>query len=190
MKSNTRTPPTQPKLEASTDLLFGVMSSCFAYFLWWTQVRPLLENADLLDREIVIQMQSNAVVEGTLLSIRKVNDFFRPSAGSKEMEDDVFSYDFRGFKATGKFLHPDNFSELHKRVGHITLREIRHGKVSWEMHRAVVAAATKYIEFAQFLQNEFFAQNETRKHHAADCERVVRRFLSEMEMAKEGEERA
>lgn len=111
-----RTSPTRAELEATADLLFGVMTSCFAYFLWWTRIRPLLESANLPNRGIVIALQSNTVVEGTLLSIRKINDFFRPSGGSNEKEDDVFSYDFHGFRGAGKFLHPDDFSELHKRV--------------------------------------------------------------------------
>ena len=163
------------------------MTSCFAYFLWWTQIRPILEGVELSNRDIVIVLQKNTVVEGTLLSIRKINDFFRPRGEANEKEDDVFSYDFHGFKGAGKFLQPDDFSELHKRVGHITLREIRHGKVSWEMHRAVVAAATKYIEFTKFLQSEFFATDEGRKQHAVDSERIILCFLSAMERAKEKE---
>jgi hypothetical protein len=184
-----RTSPTRAELEASTDLLFGAMTSCFAYFLWWTRIRPILESVELPNRDIVIALQKNTVVEGTLLSIRKINDFFRPLGESNEKEDDVFSYDFHGFKGAGKFLLPDDFSELHKRVGHLTLREIRHGKVSWEMHRAVVAAATKYIEFTKFLQSEFFATDEGRKRQTADGERIILNFLSAMERAKELEDR-
>jgi hypothetical protein len=182
-----RTLPTRAELEASTGLLFDVMTSCFAYFLWWSRIRPILETAELPNRDIVITLQNNTVVEGTLLSIRKINDFFRPPEESNEKEDDVFSYDFHGFKGAGKFLHPDDFPEFHKRVGHITLREIRHGKVSWEMHRAVVAAATKYIEFTKFLQSEFFATDVSRKRQAEDRERIIRSFLSIMERYKEME---
>jgi len=148
-----------------------------------------MESVELPNREIVIALHKNTVVEGTLLSIRKINDFFRPPEESNEKEDDVFSYDFHGFKGVGKFLDLDDFSELHKRVGHITLREIRHGKVSWEMHHAVVAAATKYIEFTKFLQSEFFATDEGRKQKAADSERIILSFLSAMERAKEMEDR-
>jgi hypothetical protein len=180
-----RTPPTRAELEASTDLVFGAMTNCFAYFLWWTRIRPILESVELPNRDIVITLQKNTVVEGTLLSIRKINDFFRLPEESNEKEDDVFSYDFHGFKGAGKFILPD---ELHKRVGHITLREIRHGKVSWEMHRDVVAAATKYIEFTKFLQSEFFATDEGRKQQAADSERIILNFLSAMERAKEMED--
>lgn len=182
-----RTPPTQVELEASTDLLFDVMTRCFAYFLWWTRIRPVLERSGLPERDITLQR--NTVVEGTLLSIRKVNDFFRSPEKSNEKEDDVFSYDFSGFQGTGKFLHPDDFSELHRRVGHITLSEIRHGKATWEMHRAVVAAATKYLEFTEFLESRFFAVNEARKQQIAASSQVVRRLLSEMDAAKELDDR-
>jgi hypothetical protein len=181
-----RQSPTPRELEEATELLFNVMIRCFAYFLWWTRIRPILEKAGLSERDITLQR--NTVIEGTLLSIRKINDFFRPRGkSSNEQADDVFSYDFQGFSGAAKFLHPDDFSELHKRIGHITLREIRHGKVSWEIHNAVVAAAKKYIEFSRFLQTDFFALNERRKCDAAKSERIITEALAKMERCRKTE---
>ncbi|MFT5028079.1 MAG: hypothetical protein ACI9VS_000499 [Candidatus Binatia bacterium] len=180
-----RTPPTSVELDEAVSLVFDAVSRCFAYFRWWTRVRPVLIAATLHETDIVLQQ--NAVIEGTLLSIRKVNDFFRTRGNSRELEDDIFSYDFTGFGQTGKFLHPDDFTEIHKRIGHITLRQIREGRVTWSIQDATIAAATKFVDFAKFLETSFYASDESSRQKAADCRIAIENLMREMETAESSE---
>jgi hypothetical protein len=79
--------------------------------------------------EETISIVNNASLEAQLLFLRKLNEFFKPLATGKELEeDDVRAEHYAGFKSPGPFLSRPDEKEIHKRVGHITLMEARYEK--------------------------------------------------------------
>jgi hypothetical protein len=71
--------------------------------------------------EETIKIVNNASLESQLLFLRKLNEFFEPLPAKKE--DDLRAEHYFGFKSPGRFLSDQDVTELHKRVGHITLSE-------------------------------------------------------------------
>ena len=94
--------------------------------------RPALRRSGI--HEDLIQAQNNASLESQLLFLRKLNEFFKHLPTEKEKplkEDDLRAEHYSGFKSPGAFLSRPDQDELHKRVGHVTLMEVRYGKKNW-----------------------------------------------------------
>lgn len=106
-----------------------------------------------------------------------------------ERDDDLRAYDFPGFKDTGDFLHPNDYEQLHKRVGHMTLRQARDGKISWEIHDAVKMAIAKSLPFLDFLTNEFYTQNSEKRNYVLIAKDALKRLAREMDIEKANEEK-
>src|SRR5260370_7845255 len=108
------------------------MYQCCAYFLWRHQIRPGLSQHSEADGAY-LQVIENSIIEGTLLFIRKLNEFFKQRPNRDEKDDDLRAYDFLGFKNLGEFIMQKDYEQLHNPVVHMTLRVSRAGKVGWEM---------------------------------------------------------
>lgn len=170
-----RIPPSRQELEFAAEQVYNIMTRCFAYFLWRLKIHPIVSKVEDGATGVAADIQQNAVIEGTMLSIRKLNDFFRLPDHIRD--DDVFASDFPGFNGIGNFLTNESFLELHRRVGHLTLREARHGKIAWDTSVALTAATSKYLEFTKYLRDDFFAANEQGKLRADEWERAIKALL-------------
>ena len=74
----------------------------------------------------------NASLESQLLFLRKLNEFFKPiSIGKLKGKTISEPSTIRASNLLGTFLSDGDEDEIHKRVGHITLIEVRHGKKNW-----------------------------------------------------------
>ena len=183
MAKSPRIPPSQGELDKSVEDIVYVMSQCSTYFVWWVHIKPKLTghvHADCAHMTII----HNGVVEATLLFVRKLNEFFRERPKVDEKDDDLRAYDFPGFKAVGPFLHPGDYEQLHKRVGHMTLQQVRSGKVSWEIHNAVKLALAKSVSFLDFLVDDLYSSNADRREYVSSARGALLRLSKEMEKAK------
>lgn len=144
----------QPSMDeafrAIPDLLY-VIDQCMAYHVWLQSVKPVLEGRDqfLSDRSAV-QIVENSTIESALIFLRKLNEFFgkRPQNPG---DDALRAYHFGDFPDNGWFLTKAEFDELHIRVGHISVEEVRYGKKNWPIHDYLRRALLKACSFLTFL---------------------------------------
>jgi hypothetical protein len=70
----------------------------------------------------------------------------------------------------------------------MTLKQVREGKVSWEIHDAVKLALTKSWSFLDFLIDELYVHNPEKRDYVLVARAGLRRLSEEMEKAKTIEE--
>jgi hypothetical protein len=142
--------PTSDELEeAIDDIGYVILQACVAHDLFHIEVIPVLRKNGT--PEETISIINNASLEAQLFFLRKLNEFFESLPARKE--DDLRAEHYFGFKSPGPFLSDEDEAELHKRVGHITLKEVRDRKKDWtELLRGYVPVAMeKSLEFFRFL---------------------------------------
>ena len=144
------TPSKEEAFRALPDILY-VIDQCLATHLWGQRVKPIIEGCveHLVDKPI-IQIIENSTVESTLIFIRKLNEFFGTRPQNAD-DDALRAYHFGDFKNNGWFLTKPEYDELHIRVGHISVEEVRHGKKRWPIEDYVHRALLKACSFLTFI---------------------------------------
>lgn len=144
------TPSKEEAFKALPDLLY-VIDQCMAYHVWVHRVKPILESSDLrLVDESVVQLIENSTIESALIFLRKLNEFFgtRPQNPN---DDALRAYHFGAFGDNGWFLTKPEYDELHIRVGHISVEEVRYGKKVWPIDDYLSRALSMACTFLTFL---------------------------------------
>ncbi|MCU0784759.1 MAG: hypothetical protein MUF81_12110, partial [Verrucomicrobia bacterium] len=138
----------------------------FAYWNWWTQARPILlgDVRFNTDKRMEYALIHNSAIVTSLLAVRKLNEFFkaRPKANN-ERDDDLRAYDYPGFARTGAVINPEDFQEIHKRIGHMTYREVDYGKVTFELYEAVELLLPRCLEFLEYVKKSFYSGAENKR---------------------------
>lgn len=144
------TPSKEEAFKALPDLLY-VIDQCMAYHVWALRIKPILEGVGkrLVD-DSVFQLIENSTIESTLIFLRKLNEFFGTRRQNPN-DDALRAYHFGDFKDNGWFLTKTEYDELHIRVGHISVEEVRHGKKVWPMDDYLKRAILKACSFLTFL---------------------------------------
>src|SRR5437763_12246700 len=89
---------------------------------------------------------NNGIAESALLLIRKTTEFFKPK-GDRDPPDTLYAYRYLDGWAGTWVIPKDIYIELHKRVGHITVREARYGKRVWQIVEYTAQAIDQWIDF-------------------------------------------
>jgi hypothetical protein len=118
-----------------------------AYHAWIQRVKPVLKTitTNPVDNGIV-QIIENSTLESSLLFLRKLNEFFGTKPQNAN-DDTLRAYHFGDFGDNGWFLTKDEFDELHIRVGHISVEEVRYGEKTWPVDDYVRRALSKACSF-------------------------------------------
>ena len=146
--------PTPDELEkAIEDIGYAILQACVAHEIYHIEIVPVLRRNGISEESITII--NNASVESQLLFLRKLNEFFKPLPGNGEKplkDDDLRAAHYFGFESSGPFLSDEDEAELHKRVGHITLKEVREQKKDWTklIRGSVPVAIDRSLEFFRF----------------------------------------
>jgi hypothetical protein len=167
--------PTEDELEKALPDLFYAACQCSTFHYWFLVAKPVAaRDADQANKEL-LQLIDNGIIEVTLLFIRKTAEFFWPKKGG-DRKDTIFSYRYSGYIDQGIILDEEIYDELHKRVGHITIREARYGKKYWPIPSLVFVALNKWADFFEYLSQhpEIFGGR-----HVNDCRHYCR-TLTEM----------
>lgn len=140
MGSKTKeSPPNEQELEKALPGLAYVGVQCAIWHLA-NQAITVLNTADpQIEKDL-----KNSLVESALLFIRKTVEFFKPE-GENDYPDNVYAYRYRFCCDVGSLQIAS--SELHKRVGHVTISEVRYGKLDWPLDDWVLLCLDKWIEF-------------------------------------------
>jgi hypothetical protein len=166
-------PPTSEELEKALkmDIGYVILQTFPALKQFHDVIVPVLQKNGFKEE---ISVLNNASLESQLLFLRKVNEFFmrlpenEPDKQKRKRlkEDDLRAEHYTGFTSPGPFLSETDEAELHKRVGHITLIEVRYGKKDWEelISTSMPVAIDRMIEFCRFLRDKYHPlPNSTRK---------------------------
>lgn len=132
--------PNDAELEKALPDLVYVGVQCAIWHLARGAVLSSFANDDLLRRTL-----ENSLVESALLFVRKTIEFFKSEEPKSDFTDNIYAYRFKGY--VGSKLSPIDLKTLHKRVGHVSIVEIRSGKMDWPLDEWVSFCLDKWIDF-------------------------------------------
>jgi hypothetical protein len=166
MPKKSKAVPTQSQLDKAIPVIHGEMAHLFAFWNWWTQARPILlsDTRFNTDKRMQYALMHNSAIVRSLLSVRKLNEFFKTRPiKNNESDDDLRAYDYPGFTGTGAVINPEDFKEIHKRVAHMTFREVDYGEAIFELYEAVELLLPRCIEFLEYVKNSFYSASEAKR---------------------------
>lgn len=153
--------PTAAELNAALPDLFYVATHCATYHFAFSAIFP---DPAAFGKEArpngKSQMILNAVTEATLMFVRKSAEFFKPSEAN-DKPDTIYSYRYQAYAQQEWIVPRETYLEFHKRVGHITIREARYGKVEWPVFPLALQAMRKWTDFFATI-GPSLAQNDQR----------------------------
>ena len=150
-------PPTPDELEqALKGDIFYAIQQITAHRLFQKIIIPVLKEKNLHNE---IHILNNTSLESHLMFLRKLNEFFKHLPEEKEKplkEDDLRAEHYWDFQSSGPFLSDQDEAEIHKRVGHITLIEVRHGGKDWAelVAGSMPIVVARLLEFFRFLRDK------------------------------------
>jgi hypothetical protein len=147
--------PTPDELErAIDDIGYVILQTCTAHQLFHGTIVPALRKKGLHEEIVIL---NNASLESQLLFLRKLNEFFTPLDKGRVEEDDLRAEHYSGFESPGAFLSVPEVAELHKRVGHITLMQVRYGPKDWTelVKGSLPIAVDRLLQFFRFLRDSY-----------------------------------
>jgi hypothetical protein len=139
-------PPNGEELiRAIDDLYYAAHQS--ALFAYWKLVKGPITNS--FKQHGMLQAHTyfnNGIAESALLFIRKTTEFFKPK-GDRDRPDTLYAYRYLQSWPGTWVIPEDTYVELHKRVGHITVREARYGKRQWQIIGFTARAIDQWVDF-------------------------------------------
>lgn len=146
----------------AVSLLYNRLNRGFALYLWKTRVHPMLaEHPGFSDEKFAIVTVKNACVESVLLSVRDIDDFFRPRA-SNTRDSDVRAEDFFGYRSPGPFLSEEERGSINQWIAHLTYEPVwsRNSGVApeptrnWDSSQLLGKAARSVFDFLEHIERE------------------------------------
>ena len=140
-------PPTPKELIDAIDDLYYAANQV-ALFVYWSLIKTTVaEEITKIQHRDALDYISNGVLESSLLLIRKTTEFFKPHENN-DKADDLRAYHYLP-EESGVWLvdRETLYTELHKRVGHITVSEARRGKMKWPIVDMTLRCVEKWIWF-------------------------------------------
>ena len=139
-------PPSNHELALAIDQLFQTAHQS-AIFEYWSMVcPPILRKLKEYDISDAGDLFANAFLENSLLLIRKTAEFFK-KAEKNDRNDTLYAYRYIPDWVGDSVVEENEYRELHKRVGHITIRETRYGQMAWEVQSMIIQSIKMWLEF-------------------------------------------
>jgi hypothetical protein len=159
-----RRTPTTDELKRGLSTVYDEIGALYTWYIWWVYARTILEDDDFVGKtsgHYVIL--NNAALHSSVMATRKLAEFFKVRPKNQEKDDDLRAYDFPGFDGLGDIMRED-LTEIHKRVAHMTYREIEAGPASYQLKIAVEELLLpRCLIFLEYLEHTFFADDEDEK---------------------------
>ena len=157
-------PPTKDELVRAIDDLFYAAHQTALYAYWKLIERPLTSSLGVCGIPDAKTYFNNGILESSLLLIRKTTEFFKPKQ-NRDRPDTLFAYRYLpNWGGICWLIGKDDYKELHNRIGHITIREARYGKQTWQIVELTVSAIEKWITFfSEVAQSLVFDGNPPNK---------------------------
>ena len=173
------------RLEKAANDFYYLITRMSTFYVWHRFVFPQLDKAD----EYHCRLVHDAVVNSQLMYCRRLNEFFNPPPKRETFPDDLRAYKF-GFEKLGPFLSENDMENIDKVVAHTTFKAADEGTIPVEIFRCSSLAIQRSLEFANYLQTSFFANNSERAEQTAKIIKSVRKDWFEwIEATPENERR-
>lgn len=160
-----RRTPTRDELKRSLSTVYEEIGALYTWYIWWVYARTVLEDDEFVGKasgHYVIL--NNAALHSSVLATRKLAEFFKVRPKIEERDDDLRAYDFPGFDDLGDIMLREDLTEIHKRVAHMTYREIEAGPASYQLKIAVhELLLPRCLSFLEYLERLFFAEDQDGK---------------------------
>jgi hypothetical protein len=183
------TPDAGEMREAIQDLFYAA-NQCLTYHFWYMDVEPLIYKHTVgTNPNYVGAFMRNSIIEANLMFLRKTHEFFKKK-GQEDKPDNLYAYLWK-FRKVGDVFTPAIITELHKRVGHVTVREARNGKLTWLMYELTTDALPRWIEFFEYLAT-YYKGDEDAATLSAGAHRSLGMALTKVrrDVARERSKRA
>ncbi len=173
-------PPSAEELKRALADLFYVAAQCSTYQRAFARFFPA-EAASGAEVHMTGEdrLIFNSLSEANLMFVRKSAEFFKP-AGKNDKPDTLYSYRYPGYTRQQWIVPEETYEEFHKRVGHITVREARHGKVAWPIFELTMQARNQWVDFFSVMVTSYAADPEIARY-CADCAAALRSESAIME---------
>jgi hypothetical protein len=143
-------PPSREELAGEIDNLFRAAHQSALFVYWKLVERPITHSFEQHGIPQAHTYFENGIAESALLFIRKTTEFFKPR-GDRDRPDSLYAYRYLDDWAGTWVVPKETYIELHKRIGHITVRDTRHGKLRWQIIDFTVKAVDQWIAFFSLL---------------------------------------
>jgi hypothetical protein len=171
--------PTRTDLEAVLPETLRVIGQSYAFLLWFTHVFPRLHDC-APGYHLVIR---NNLMEGTMLNLRKLNEFFKVSP--KQRPNDVRATDFPGYTSAGEFLSRSDLEQIHKRFAHLTYHP---SSGDWNMADQMETALRASQSFLEYLVRDFYGGDVQRAELAISLRALIVRVLAQIDQLRRAEQ--
>ncbi|MDP3072283.1 MAG: hypothetical protein Q8N18_18475 [Opitutaceae bacterium] len=173
-------PPTPDELKLALKELFALAAQCSTHHMAFSVFYPResASGAQVTHRGLFLQM-FNAIAEANLMCIRKSAEFFKPRT-PQDRSDTLHSYQYPGYSNQVWIVPRETYVEFHKRVGHLTLQQVRKRNVSWPAFELTMQALNQWVDFFRAMATSYAADAETAAYCAL-CEEVLRNHAAKIE---------
>lgn len=159
MPRHVEPPPSPEELRTCINNCFFAATQCATYHFWFLYGKPMMERDTALNDLEIPKLLSNGILEATLMFFRKSHEFFK-ARGDNDKPDTLYAYRWSGFNHCERMFPEETVAELHKRVGHLTVREARDGHAEWPVFSMAMRAFERWIQFFEFLAVTAYVEDE------------------------------
>jgi hypothetical protein len=140
-------PPTNKELSDSIEHLFIAAHQSALFAFWCLINEPLLQKfGELKIPEAEIHF-STGILESSLMLIRKTTEFFLPRDPKNQHDDNLKAYLYLPHWEGTRVVEEPIHTELHKRIGHITVQNTRYGPIKWPILSMTIKAINQWTLF-------------------------------------------
>lgn len=134
--------------------VFYVFQQASSFAAWHSMELTRPGVVQMIHDHLIIR---NATLESTLVSLRTLNEFFKPMDPKKKGKgawDDCRAEDFPGYTRLGPFLDDALEKELHKRLAHLSWKRLE-PHPGWQAGRLIHLGIDRVVDFLLYLKGTF-----------------------------------
>jgi len=168
-------------------MIYNRLQRGFSLYLWITRIHPMLaQHPQFPNEKPAIMCIKNACVETTLMSIRDIDDLFKPRGNR---DSDVRASDFFGFKSPGPILSPDERDSINQWIAHLTYHPIRAGTsgygddptMEWDSARLLGKAGQAMIQLIDHVYENHAKHDQAKSEEIHKVRHAFLKALSGLE---------
>ena len=173
--------PTDDEKLLAVSLLYNRLNRGFTLYRWFMEIRPMLAvHPRFSEEHFAVTTIQNACVESALMSVRDLDDFFRPRT-KQTRDNDLRATDFDGYQSPGLFLSGPERESINQRIAHLTYEPVWTGttgiapdsQFDWNTTNLVGKAARAVLGFLSYVESELLSKQPDK---AGDIRKVIRTF--------------
>jgi hypothetical protein len=129
-----------------------VLDQAFIGFMWTWVYLPEFSRLDIrsdnpvMDLDAALKIVQNATIESSLLSLRVLDEFF---ADTGIRAGDIRSHHYQGYCSPGRFLRPEEYALIGRRVAHLTVDHS--SREPWQMTELIAKCCAPSENFLAFI---------------------------------------